>query len=495
MLAALGTMSALVALPPPIELPAPAQPWWPQANRPFEFLRWHGTDKFTQNLLKLASTSDQQAYVYGHLCHVAASVTGKPFINNIVGGPYRTHWWRNRLVSNFVDAWTFGRYETPATMSGDTPTPAYSAWANICSANLQNQFNVAGFTVPTNGLPDAVNDIASGNWSTLAGQFPADLANYIQAAISASYNPTFTPSGFTADAVGQAFVGLYAVVWFITSGFGPMTPFTLGSAPSTCTTAPSWVTAGGSPPSPQQSGPSTGATVCGVILAILALILFITLNWAAGVAAVVGAIAEFDSGGGIDWDQLACNLYWLREELLDAQNGIVNSLLWSALVYPAPSQLGIGSGNQPVVDKTANNGVPLTKSNPSGTIWAAPTPYPHRLDTTVGGHADLDFASFPQSNAETPLTTNLPLPPCYADQVVDGTGLMGGGMLSGGSPFPTANVFFGDAVSNAKQLIGAKAGKMPSYNLDADRGYGWLCWGPAVGQYPANGAVNNPIQE
>jgi hypothetical protein len=32
-------------------------------------------------------------------------------------------------------------------------------------------------------------------------------------------------------------------------------------APSSCSTPPSWVTSGGSPPSAQQSGPSTGETV------------------------------------------------------------------------------------------------------------------------------------------------------------------------------------------------------------------------------------------
>ena len=51
---------------------------------------------------------------------------------------------------------------------------------------------------------------------------------------------------------------------------------------------------------------------------------------------------------------------------------------------------------------------------------------------------------------------NFPLDPCYADQVVDGAGLQNGGMLNGNT-FPSANLFFGDAVSNAQQLIAAQA--------------------------------------
>src|SRR5580765_5319802 len=92
-------------------------------NRPFEFLRWHTTGKFAVKLVANATTPEHQAYTYGYLSHLAASVTAEPFINNIGGGPYRTHWWRNRLVSNFVDSWTYGFFKSNATMVGDEPHP------------------------------------------------------------------------------------------------------------------------------------------------------------------------------------------------------------------------------------------------------------------------------------------------------------------------------------------------------------------------------------
>ncbi len=68
-----------------------------------------------------------KAFALGWLCHLAGSVTAEPFVNNIVGGPYRTHWWRNRLAQNFIDSWVFGFAETPGQMTGDEPTPAYEA--------------------------------------------------------------------------------------------------------------------------------------------------------------------------------------------------------------------------------------------------------------------------------------------------------------------------------------------------------------------------------
>ena len=213
---------------------------------------------------------------------------------------------------------------------------------------------------------------------------------------------------------------------------------------------------------------------------------------------MVGAIAAFTSGGGIDWDQLACNLFWLRKGMLDASNALVDGLVKAGLAYPAPAKLGTVDANgvtHPAVDMTPNFGMPLTKSNSSDLAGVAgPLPYPHQLDTTNGGFADLNFAAFPPSAAETPQTTNLPLPPCYADRVIDGSGLVNGGMLVDGV-FPSTNKFFGDAVANAQQLIADQAQKLPPYNLDADRGYGWKTWNPQVGTFPGSGQVNNPKEE
>jgi hypothetical protein len=488
-----GAIGPLVAIPPAIEATgAQAKPWFPMTNRLFEFLRWHHTGLFTQNLVKKADTAEKKAYAYGFMCHVAASVTGKPFVNNIVGGHYRTHWWRNRLVSNFVDAWTYGRYTTPATMSGDTPSLPYASWSSICAANLQERFNVAAFSAPAGDLPEAIKAVATGDLGTLPDKLPKDLADYIQAAIEDTHKPALRPAGFTPEAIQQAFVGLYAVVWFMTSGFGPMAPFDLGPAPASCTTPPDWVTGGGSPPSPQPSGPSTTDTVCGVLLAILAVVLFIFGAWVAGVAAVVGAILEFTAGGDMDWDQLACNLYWLRKGLLDAQNALVDGLVKSALAYPQPAKLGTVDVNgvvHPAVDMTANGGVPLTKSMPSESKWSPVPVFPHQLDTSSAGVADLNFASFPMTPLESPGTMNFPLQPCYADAVIDGSGVQNGGMLVD-APFPGANLFFGDAVSNAQQLIADQATKLPNYNLDADRGYGWKCWNPMLNTFPGSGSVS-----
>lgn len=45
-----------------------------------------------------------KAYTLGWITHLATDVTGHPFVNAKVGGPYRLHWQRHHLVENHIDA-------------------------------------------------------------------------------------------------------------------------------------------------------------------------------------------------------------------------------------------------------------------------------------------------------------------------------------------------------------------------------------------------------
>jgi len=205
----------IIGLPPWMEqtLPIPVAPADPRGNRLSEFLRWHKTGEFARNLLQASASDHQKAFALGWLCHIASSVTGEPFINNITGGPYRTHWWCNRFISNWVDAWTSGFYQSNAHMTGDNPTPPYANWQPLCSANLQDMFNVAGLSDGSGGdVPDAVKAMATGNMGTLPSQFPAEIANLFETVVNQTYPAATQPlAGFSANTFGQAFVGAFAV--------------------------------------------------------------------------------------------------------------------------------------------------------------------------------------------------------------------------------------------------------------------------------------------
>lgn len=464
-----------------------------QRNRLFEFLRWHYPSDFARNLLVKASTNQQKAYAFGYLSHVTASVTGEPFINNITGGPYRTHWWRNGLVRNYVDSWTYGFFKSKAKMKGDEPLPRYAAWRSLCSANLQEQFNVAGLGgAKSFGVPEAVKAMATGKLDNLPNQFPDDLAQMLKQAVDLTYPTNQPDAGFTADKFKEGFVGAFAVYWFMTSGSGPMCDNPLGPPPDNCT-KPSWVeplTA----PSPQEAGLNTAGANCAKNLAILALLLILTGNVSAGITALIVAL----NVPIIDWDKVRCNLFWLRKTIVDLENGVRDMLIGYGLAYPPSHKLGttdVDGNTQPAVDGTPGAGVPLCRSNNLEVVLS----YPKTMDSTSPDPdmqlPDLNFASYPivPVPVETLPTQTLILPDQYPNFVVNGPGLLNGGVLNdqppGGSP--SSDTFFGDAVSNAVEVIRADGVNLQNYNLDADRGYGWKSWTPP--QTTAEGPLTLPL--
>lgn len=457
--------------------------------RGFEFLRWLRTGRFARTLLELAGQADQAtrdpltAYAYGYLCHVAAATTGEPFVDNIVGGPYRTHWWRNRYVGNYVDAWTYGRYVTPGgvTMSGDDPTPAYDdpAWARLCSANLQNAI---AFASPAPAGMDAARAVSAGPLP--APGLPDGLAELLVASVQATYDfgLDLTPDELKDEQTyHRAYTGLYSVLWLMTSGEGPLCLGTLGPPPASCTDEPSWVSSGGSPPSPvESSGGDTGSSVA---LAILALLLLLGGNWPGGLAAIAGAIAAAKDHKSIDWAQLRCNLYWQRHHLFEIEQGIRDLLIIAGLAYPQPHQLGMvgDDGHTVPSDGINKSGRPLTR-----TIRA--DRYPMAMDDSVNGAPDLNYLNFPVAGVEQKGTLDLQDDHVYADHVVSGMGVQNGGMLTDGT-YPTRGVSFGGAVANAVEVIRKDAADLADYDLDGDRGYGWLSWRPKLGTKPKDGGV------
>jgi hypothetical protein len=480
----------ILALPPWMEQTSviPTPPADIHANRLSEFLRWHKSGDFAANLLKNATTDEEKAFALGWMCHAASSVTGEPFINNITGGPYRTHWWRNRLVSNFVDSWVFGFFQTHATMNDDQPTPTYDQWQPLCTVNLQNIFNVGNLANGVgNDVPDAVKAMASGVLGTLPAQFPADLARLLQKTVVTTYPaaslPTFAT--FSEEVFKEAYVGAFAVYWFMTSGSGAMGINDVGTP--ACTTEPSWISSN-STPSPQQGGLNPTGVGCAIALAILALLALLFGDLPAAAA----AIAALLNAPIINWPTVRCNLFWMRKTLFDAESALRDLLVKNGLAYPPPGKLGtinLNGQTQPAVDQTPGQGVPLTRTNGFGGGPADRARYPREFDATNQA-PDLNFISFPQTVEEQPATINWIPANLYPNFVVNGAGLQNGGILSA-PVYPTANKFFGDAVSNALQVIAHNGVGLHNYNLDADRGYGWLGWHPAAGSTPATPPVQD----
>jgi hypothetical protein len=83
----------------------------------FDMLHYRRTGLFAKNLIAAAGTSQERAYAYGYLSHIATDVVGHGFVNQIVGGPYRLNIQRHVTMENYLDSWAYTRYRNGADVS------------------------------------------------------------------------------------------------------------------------------------------------------------------------------------------------------------------------------------------------------------------------------------------------------------------------------------------------------------------------------------------
>jgi hypothetical protein len=76
----------------------------------FDMLHYRYTGDFARNLVHSANTSTEKAFAYGYLSHIAADVTGHPYVNQIVGSPYRLNVHRHVTAENYQDSWKYAMY-------------------------------------------------------------------------------------------------------------------------------------------------------------------------------------------------------------------------------------------------------------------------------------------------------------------------------------------------------------------------------------------------
>lgn len=457
-----------------------------------EHLRWRGSGALVRAMFKISQgeadptrRAQLLAFTYGWMSHVATSVTGEPFITNIVGGPYRTHWWRHRMVSHYVDAWTHGRYQTPgAQMSGDEPTPPYAQWADLCRAHLEEAIAVEGAVDGLRAIDAVVDGQAPG------GVLPDHLATMLAEAVkqSATGVQPLPLGGFDPKAWNNAFVGAISVLYFMTGGRRPMCSKPLDPPPAGCETPPSWVTSGGTPPSadPDQFVDDS-KTATKIVLAILAVLLFLGGLIGAGIAALIAAI-EMDP---VEWGKLRCHLYWVRYFLFQTEKAIRDLLLWATMIYPQPEDLGAPTPEGPTAPATDTRGFELCKTQ-------VREGFPRQMDGTASYPPDVGFVEYPASPVEGPQTATFPHGGRYPDFAIEDPGWVptNGDMTKAvPSDFPARTVggkpaWYGNCVLNAVAVIGSDGKTLVDFNLDADRGYGWMAWRHLAGTFPSAPPIN-----
>lgn len=81
--------------------------WW------MDILHYRRTMKFADTLVQKAGNDDfLKAYSYGYWTHVAGDIVGHPYVNAIVGGPFRNHVIRHMVIENIIDTWVWNHYKS-----------------------------------------------------------------------------------------------------------------------------------------------------------------------------------------------------------------------------------------------------------------------------------------------------------------------------------------------------------------------------------------------
>jgi len=76
----------------------------------FDMLHYRYAGKFARYLVNNSSTDRQKAFAFGYLSHIATDVTGHPFVNQVSGTTYRLNVQRHVTAENFMDTWKHHKY-------------------------------------------------------------------------------------------------------------------------------------------------------------------------------------------------------------------------------------------------------------------------------------------------------------------------------------------------------------------------------------------------
>jgi hypothetical protein len=137
-----------------------------------DYLHYVRSGRFVSALFEGAGDDPNlRAYAYGYLSHYVTDVIGHPFVNQVVGAPFRMYWQRHHLVENFMDGYVWDRWhdahpapplpsieEAPLDTIRATPHQQIGAGAPYTYARLNDHINIGA---PSGGDPidDLITDI------------------------------------------------------------------------------------------------------------------------------------------------------------------------------------------------------------------------------------------------------------------------------------------------------------------------------------------------
>lgn len=435
--------------------------WW------FDALHYRKTGKFAQALLNgTAPGTALHLYALGYLTHVAADTVGHPYVNIISGGPYRSQAQRHKASENYQDVFNM-------------MTARGVDW-NASKLHALYNFNYRGLIDTENDVPDPFTNLD-----------PA-LAQLIVDALNAVYDEDGDPARPEyAKPISVADLNDTYRLWYRwlksstdTGTLPPPVPYSLSAelrevwdkAMNNLGDIGDFIT--------DAAGRAGSGGILGLLLALAAAVLAAIAAAAAIIDAVLGALTTL----GSSTIRAAARLVY--DQLYTAFENFRLGVAMNGLAFPLPQHLA-----DPRLIQWGNPSIP----DPNGTAAPSIAGRIPMLRLTAGGllHMDLHL-TYPPTAAEMPPVFahptsyldkesvwyawgDIPFDPAILETLEklvpsddpagndDGTGL---------SRFVHDKALLGNALALTGGLYDMAQGgaRLPDFNLDGDRGYGFLCW-------------------
>lgn len=478
----------------------------------FDFLHYRRTGKFCDRLWEIAMGArddDLRRYVLGYASHIGTDVVGHPFVNSIVGGPYRMHWKRHKLVENWIDAYARTKFpDSPGTKGCLNLTGDDTYVAN--AINGSHYYRLCAF-------PE--------------GKLPHKLGDMILKAMDDIYTGGDHPVTFSFDDLDDTY--RLWLKWFerVTT-FGSMHPPPPVPPPGSAALALVNNLLSGLPSFPGGGGGGGGGgfSIRNILAAVLSFVQWLgnTVNYIAS-----WTITNIGQIAALPITEALALLKWLVYQLHKGVYQIYDNLRWSLVLggyfFPEPQDLtkepwGRALLNTSFVGQLGGFGAADYCAYPHKQVEHYLTD-PNTLKSTE------HHLRYPTTPVELPFTESMPQPMygVFPDAFISGTfafnpvidqldncikpydlNVSNGRSTPddcienrSGDPLHTHEIAqdtwntpqFGNAMNFSARLIlryldTPATMTMPDFNLDGDRGYAWKAW---RAEDPTNIEANNPV--
>ena len=459
---------------PKLQSGAPESEWyW------FDFLHYRRTGRFASEMWNLAGgDQDLQRYVLGYTSHIGTDVVGHPFVNAIVGGPYRMHWHRHKLVENWIDAYARNFYPDSAQTK---------SCLNLGAEDVYLPTAISGsFYYRLTEFPD--------------GELPGKLGDLLVKAMDNTYSDVDHPISMSATDLDTTY--RLWLTWFERStSIGDAVKPTPVPPPGGATAALVSDFVSGFPSFPGSPSPGGSFGIDDIFAAIFGFVEWLVdslgyvFDWVITHAIDIITLPYTEALALLKW-----LLYQIQKAIFEIYDNLRFLLVLGAYLFPEPHDLvkmpwGKALINTAFVGLTGGASASFFQYPRKQESHGLFGPIEHHLvyqgTLQEQPHAEPAPLAFHGVWPETFISGGFPYDPAiealYDCDKPYGSDASATHFVDSGS-WTTGQL--GNATRFSARLIAHKLKELPNFNLDGDRGYGWKTW---RADDPKNVEPNNPV--